>query len=309
MTAGRLSAKADVYQLVQDSNYNDVGGEKSKLEYHNEARASGLKTMHDVSKNTPFKSTKTLENNMRTLVDVNRYIRAEYKCNTIRDIKPEMIESYLKHKIYDDGLMESTILRDTCPAINNLENMLNRIGVTSDFQSVLATARTSARADAEKPDMSSRSYGDTAESIIEHIKAPIPQFSCHLQLAYGVRPNESYKIHLTDQANHIIVIQKGGQRTDKEILPQDYNRLVDLSGGKTDFYISNYDKQQYHFAKACKDLGITSKGLHGLRSTYACKSYDRHRAEGMSDNEARAAVSKELGHERLEIVDTYLRGR
>ena len=310
MTRGRESAKSDINQLIRDAGYSEVGGtgDKTKREYHDEARMEGAKTFHQVSYDTPFKNSKTEYNNKRILTDVDRYIRAEYKCYSIRDITPQMVADYLADKI--PTVQSSTYFRCICPAINNLESMLNRVGVQADFQKELKAAKAEAAKECEPPDRSSRNYGEMAESIIDNIRDPVAQFCCHLQLEYGLRANESYKIHLVpDKADCIEVHQKGGNRTIKAISPQDYGRLVELSGGKTDFYCSTYSKQQYQFAAACERAGVECNGTHGLRATYACKSYDSHIADGCTEAEAKAYVSAELGHERLEIVDEYLRGR
>lgn len=307
MTRGRSSAKADVNQLIRDAGYNEIGEEKTKREYHDEARMDGAKNFHDVSYNTPFKNSKTMDNNKTIIKNINQFIRTEYKCYSIRDITPQMVADYLADKI--PTVQSSTFFRCICPAVNNLESMLNRVGVKADFQTELKAAKAEAAKECEPPDKSSRNYGDMAESIIAEIRDPVAQFCCHLQLEYGLRVNESYKIHLIDQPNCIEVHQKGGNRTIKAISPQDYGRLVELSGGKTDFYCSNYQKQQYQFATACERAGVECNGTHGLRATYACRSYDSHIADGCTDAEAKAYVSAELGHERLEIVDEYLRGR
>lgn len=101
--------------------------------------------------------------------------------------------------------------------------------------------------------------------------------------------------------------QKGGARTIKEISPEDYQRLVSMSGGKDNFYISDYQTVRRAWGDACDRMGVADNGLHGLRATYAHRSFDGHMAQGLSKNEAKAEVSQELGHTRLEIVDTYLR--
>lgn len=186
--------------------------------------------------------------------------------------------------------------------------MLNRIGVAADFQAEIKAAKAIAAEKCAAPDMSSRNYGDNAERVIAAIKDDTARFCCHLQLSYGLRANESYKIHLIPgRMNCMEIHQKGGARTIKEISPEDYQKLVSLSGGRDNYYISDYQTVRRAWGDACDRMGVADNGLHGLRATYAHRSYDAHMAQGLSKNEAKAEVSQELGHTRLEIVDTYLR--
>ena len=55
MARGRMSAPKDIDKLINDADYNDIGGQKTKHEYHAEAREAGAKSFHAVSYDTPFK--------------------------------------------------------------------------------------------------------------------------------------------------------------------------------------------------------------------------------------------------------------
>ena len=307
MPRGRMSAPKDIDKLINDADYNDIGGQTTKHEYHAAAREAGAKSFHAVAYDTPFKHSKTLANNKQILIDVNHFIRQEFGCRSIREVTPQMIGAYLQSKI-DGGAKSSTFFRCTAPAMSNLESMLNRVGVAADFQPTIKEMKAIAAEKCPQPDMASRNYGDNAERVIEAIKDDTARFCCHLQLEYGLRANESYKIHLIPgRENCIEVHQKGGARTIKEISPEDYQRLVSMSGGRDNFYISDYQTVRRAWGDACERMGVVDNGLHGIRATYAHRSFDTHMASGLSRNEAKAEVSQELGHTRLEIVDTYLR--
>jgi integrase len=307
MARGRMSAPKDIDKLISDADYNDIGGDRTKHEYHAAAREAGAKSFHSVAYDTPFKHSKTLANNKQILIDVNHYIRQEFGCRSIREVTPQMIGAYLQAKI-DGGMKSSTFFRTITPAVSNLESMLNRVGVAADFQPTIKEMKAIAAEKCEKPDLSSRNYGGNAERVIEAIKDDTARFCCHLQLAYGLRANESYKIHLVPgKENCMEIHQKGGARTIKEISPEDYQKLVSLSGGRDNYYISDYQTVRRAWGDACDRMGVADNGLHGIRATYAHRSYDAHMASGLSKNEAKAEVSQELGHTRLEIVDTYLR--
>lgn len=240
MARGRMSAPKDIDKLISDADYNDIGGDRTKHEYHAAAREAGAKSFHAVAYDTPFKHSKTLANNKQILIDVDHFIRQEFGCRSIREVTPQMIGAYLQAKI-DSGVKSSTFFRTITPAANNLEAMLNRVGVAADFQTEIKAAKAIAAEKCEKPDLSSRNYGDNAERVIAAIKDDTARFCCHLQLSYGLRANESYKIHLIPgRMNCMEIHQKGGARTIKEISPEDYQKLVSMSGGRDNYYISDY---------------------------------------------------------------------
>lgn len=309
MTRGAKTAKVDINELIRDAQYEDMGSGKTKKEWHDEAREAGAKSFHDVSYSTPFKNPKTYTNNKQILTELNTYIRSEFKCRSIRSITPEMVGSFLQHKI-DSGIGAGTFFKTISPAVNNLEAMLNRVGVGANFQDVLKESKILAREKCPPPDQSSRAYGADAERIIGAMKDERAAFCAHLQLEYGLRSNESFRIHLIAGKENVIEIhQKGGYRTEKAISPEDYQKLVAMGGGRQNFTICNYQRLQHCFDAATHAVGVKSHGLHGLRAEYACRNMDRLQGQGMSETAAKVQVSESMGHHRANIIDTYLRGR
>ena len=188
--------------------------------------------------------------------------------------------------------------------------MLNRVGVGANFQDVLKESKILAREKCPPPDQSSRAYGADAERIIGAMKDERAAFCAHLQLEYGLRSNESFRIHLIAGKENVIEIhQKGGYRTEKAISPEDYQKLVAMGGGRQNFTICNYQRLQHCFDAATHAVGVKSHGLHGLRVEYACRNMDRLQGQGMSETAAKVQVSESMGHHRANINDIYLRGR
>jgi hypothetical protein len=58
-----------------------------------------------------------------------------------------------------------------------------------------------------------------------------------------------------------------------------------------------------HNARA---LEIRVHGLHRLRANYAQNLYEDLKENGESDQEARREVSRRLGHNRVEVTNSYI---
>lgn len=58
--------------------------------------------------------------------------------------------------------------------------------------------------------------------------------------------------------------------------------------------------------QACRRLGLVDRGTHGFRKTFARARYDQYQAEGMSDPEARQALTGDLGHGRRQVTYSYV---
>lgn len=85
------------------------------------------------------------------------------------------------------------------------------------------------------------------------------------------------------------------QVTDREI---HYQSHYDIGGGRT--WSNGFSK------RSMTELGF-SRGAHGLRHGYAHERFAELQARGLSEQDAKTILSQELGHFRVEIIDTYLR--
>ena len=58
--------------------------------------------------------------------------------------------------------------------------------------------------------------------------------------------------------------------------------------------------------RAARELGIKIQGIHRFRSNYAQNVYEYLTNSGKSDREARREVSRRLGHNRVEVTNSYI---
>ena len=59
---------------------------------------------------------------------------------------------------------------------------------------------------------------------------------------------------------------------------------------------------------ACVELNIKPLGTHAFRAGAAQCQYDTLRERGCSDREARKEVSRMLGHNRLSVTNSLIKG-
>lgn len=156
------------------------------------------------------------------------------------------------------------------------------------------------------------------------------QMALRLQMAFGLREEESLKfqIGVADQGDHIALKAswcKGGRARQVPITHPRQRALLDqvraLPGGGIIPQGVSYIEARKALEFATWGAGI--RNMHGHRHWYAQwryqtmtgapspaaggKTYETMtRGERAADHRARMAISRELGHNRLEITDAYL---
>ena len=157
------------------------------------------------------------------------------------------------------------------------------------------------------------------------------RLSIRLQAAFGLRPEESIKFSpsYAVQDDHIKLKSswtKGGRARTVPIRNDEQRRLLEVvkmlvKGGSLIPAQLNYVQHLHRYERQLRDAGLTK--LHGLRHAYAQQRYleltgwrapvvggptsRQLKPEQLApDHEARAIVSSELGHARIEIAAVYL---
>ncbi len=155
--------------------------------------------------------------------------------------------------------------------------------------------------------------------------------SIRLQAAFGLRREEAIKFSpsYAAQDDHIKLKPswtKGGRARTVPITNEDQRRLLEevktlARGGALIPPHLNYVKQLHRYEKHTAKAGLSQ--LHGLRHGYAQRRYfeltervcpvagglsskDLNPVQRALDHEARAIISRELGHARVEIAAVYL---
>ncbi len=167
-----------------------------------------------------------------------------------------------------------------------------------------------------------RGYGTNAERLIAAVAETSRDAALVLQVALesGARigevvPTQRAGNHFltADRLlgdNQVLLVGKGGLERVQPLTPATYRTLLDRAQGRDDdaplFDVTDRDVQrQLHLA--CRRLGITPTGVHGLRYDFANRLHQRLIDAGLTEDEADREVSRHLGHRRPAITRHYLR--
>jgi hypothetical protein len=163
------------------------------------------------------------------------------------------------------------------------------------------------------------------------VSDPYVRVSLELQQAFGLRREESIKFqpHYADQGDYLRIKgswTKGGrERVIPVTTPEQRASLDKAHGLVRDRSLipaeKTYIDQRNVYDSQCKAAGL--KHMHGLRHAYAQSRYEAltgrkapaaggpptqslNESQRAADFEARHTISRELGHERVEITKVYL---
>jgi integrase len=164
----------------------------------------------------------------------------------------------------------------------------------------------------------SRAYtAKQVEAITRH-QTPANALATKIAYACGLRAHELHTITRTENGKYTVT-GKGGLKREikmpKKLAQELEQRRLTTPQKIKDrgiIYMKNYDIgggnafSRSFTAASQRALGF-SNGAHGLRHSYAQEQLVRYQAAGMNWNEAREAVSRELGHFRPQITHRYLR--
>lgn len=157
------------------------------------------------------------------------------------------------------------------------------------------------------------------------------EMSLRLQAAFGLRRKESimFRPSYADQGDHLVLKgswTKGGRERTVPITTQEQRTVLQAAhrlAGTNSLIPANksYIQQRHVYDGQCKAAGLSN--MHGLRHQYAQSRYEAltgwkapaaggpsskalNPAQRILDGQARQMISRELGHERTQVVAVYL---
>jgi len=172
-----------------------------------------------------------------------------------------------------------------------------------------------------------RELGESLEQVTD----PHVRMSLQLQTAFGLRREEAIKFQpsYADRGDHIALKRswtKGGRERTVPITTTEQRDMLQAAhrlAGTGSLIPANktYIQQRHVYDGQCKAAGLSN--MHGLRHRYAQMRYEvltgrKAPAAGglpkvrlstslrMSDLHARQQISRELGHERINVTTIYL---
>jgi integrase len=271
------SVKYQVSQILQK--VNGIG--TSKKETREQSGIKSLESGHKLSdKVHSFKSMENLKNDLTNLA---AYAKNEFKIQDIKAINIDIVSSWIESK----NISYSTA-----------SNYMSELNKVSDHFNFTKEEIKELRADLKK-ELPTTKLETRAYRNLEKIELKDKhQVAFELQRDYGLRVNASTHIDLNKQlnGNTLTFREKGGKLNQKELNPTLAQKIKENAvEGKYEINKRTYGRD---FQKQIEKSGQKYNGTHGIRHSYAQK---------MLENHSKAEVSKELGHTREEITDTYLR--
>lgn len=182
----------------------------------------------------------------------------------------------------------------------------------------------------ERHHVADKSKAKGLDGRLDHITDPHVRVSLRLQAAFGLRREESIKFQpsYADRGDHIALKgswTKGGRERTVPITTSEQRAVLDdarrlAGGGSLIPAHKTYIQQRHVYDGQCKAAGLSN--MHGLRHRYAQARYEAltgwnapaaggpsrqqlSPSQRASDTEARALISQELGHNRMQITSIY----
>lgn len=308
-----------ITEIFNKSGILQIG--ESKHEAKAAARAAGSKSWTDMGKALGIHSFNTADTYKDTWHQFANYARAEFKLKDIEKTSAEHVQSYLVSR-NSSGVALATIAKEAA-ALGKLENALNLYsakyekGNQYNFRDGIREIIKQARQELPKADPH-RAYLSPGH-IIDAIKNEKHQIAARSQLESGARIHEISLIkpgqlrgmgqdRTSEEKCGIIEIKgKGGKIRELHVAPVTYGKISSIIEQEGRFCI---DKNDYRadLRKVCELCNEKYTGSHGLRWSYAQNRMESLQSvHSMSYEQSLLEVSHQLGHDRPDITEHYLR--
>jgi len=307
---------------------------QTKFEIKQDLREQGITSFHEVAQHAPIKES-TAKGYISSLKEMGNYLKSNGLCLDEQDrfdvklVTADHVYSWLSNKV-EENLEKAAIgekMNQGADRIDNIVSACNKWAAAADRTRNACLVPSVERATAEfrenvLPDMPQsqariRAY-ENPEAVIKELANGTgnqelnarAQLVAEIQLRTGLRVDNARRFELKPNGR-IAITSKGGMQHPSYQLPQDlYARALSFNGGilghcKLIAYKTYLDK----LSGACKRIGVdySKHASHGFRHAYAKSRYKELLGNGMSDARAKATVSQELFHRRLDVVEIYLK--
>jgi len=285
------------------------------------ARSNGVNTWSELGRELKIYSYRTAEVYKDTWHDFGRWAKEHLKIKDVEKYTGEHVKAYLESRIAD-GVKYSTFERE-CSALAKFENALNMWAekngsdVKYSFRDAIKEVKVEAREVLDRS-IETRAY-DNPRELINNIRDDFYKTVASVQYESGARINEVWQIEKSDlnglrqdpltgeTKGWLSVEGKGGKEREIAVSQETYQRVSEIVERQENLH---FDKNEYRetLKEAAEISGQDYTGSHGLRWNFA-----QERMEELSEKtsltyeEKLQQVSWEMGHERADITEHYLR--
>jgi hypothetical protein len=308
--------------VYRDSGIACIG--TSKHEAKKAAMLAGVRGPAEISRTTGIHSYRTADAYRDIWIDCLRHARETSGIRDIEKLTGEHVLSFCVLKIRrEEGPISWATAQVYGSAIAKLETALNGYAATRnsgsryDFKDALSKFKEEARRECPRNE-NHRSYKNPAR-LITAVVDEQHHLAGRIQLESGIRVHDVSLIKgnqlrglaldpVTSQPCGVIHLEssKGGKELDARVFLETYARLVAVVARDGEFRI---DKNQYRddLKSAASATNQQYKGSHGLRWDYARERVLACQEAGMSYESALGQTSRDMGHERPDITEHYLK--
>lgn len=306
--------ESDAHQidrLFKESGFVEIGFGLDKHGHYIEAAKNGITKSHDRAAITPIKNKKTLNKLRGIYKEYAKFARSHGYGRNIISYPPQAVSEYLDFKAIS-GIHHQR-MADICSALDKLDNIINAANQNTgrdlavvNYEPTVQTFRETVLPDIERSPKTTRAYKDP-EAVIAHLP-PRAAAVASIQLHCGLRVDNALNFKLNNDGSISFTAKGGKEHNHYKLEVSDYQRVCALiPGNQSDIHLLPYSTYIHQLQRACAEVGEKYTGSHAFRHSYAQRLYKSLKNQGLSDVAAKAKVSVALFHQRLEIVNVYLR--
>jgi integrase len=263
--------------------HNGVGISKKE-----QRESSGIQSENNQNVSDLIHSYKSLTDTRNNLKNLGYFTKEKYQIKDMSKIDISIVKDWIKSK--------NLVYRSA-------SNYLSELNKVSDHFSFNRNEIKELRAELRETLNITGNLAQQTRSYIDldklELKNEALNIAFELQRDYGLRVKEATHINLVRQIRgNILAVQgKGGKLIEKELNPTLISKIKE--NAKNGIYSVNMRTYSRNLEKAITKTGQKWNGTHGIRHSYAQSQLEA--------GKSKLEVSQEMGHNREEITDTYLR--
>ena len=229
----------------------------------------------------------------------------------LRDLFTDEIVTQTLGAYYQD--MAPSTLRTVLSALGMIWDGCHKEGWVNGANVVTDELRAHVKAYRDDSDVRRPRFGyqtNDAERLIAHLQESGSEFALPAEIALrcGLRLSEIAGMQGEDiNSDGTLKVKGKGGKERKVPLPVDLKAKLNPSMQYL-FTPNQAWKSAFYRAvrKAAQELGIQVSGIHRLRANFAQNEQRKLMEMGMSEHDARLAVSRMLGHNRTDVTKGYV---
>lgn len=294
---------------------------ESKHDAKTSARENGAVGAAEIAKETGIYSYATGDAYRDVWRAVGEFAKAEYGIKDMERINGEVAAAYLNSKI-EEGITRATF-NQYAAAVDKMETALNRFASQNEtgntYKFELADVRQVAASELGQCNHEARAYNNPSE-LYGNIDDKQHALAARIQHESGGRVKEVSQIkegqlkglqtdRITGELKGKIEVDgKGGKIRELQVSPAAYAALkAAIAANDGVFKVADYKAYVAALEKSAGKTGQDYNGSHGLRWNFAQNRMQELQAHGLTYEQALQQVSHEMGHERSDITEHYLK--